>query len=104
MMLLLVALLLLARSASLAAAASPPALAPASPGVAAVVLIAVDGMICTSCARGIQAMLKRTEGVLPADVSYERREARVEYDPDRTSPGRLVEAITNMGYSAKVKQ
>jgi len=60
-------------------------------------------MSCTSCARGIEAMLKRTEGVVSADVSYDRREARVEYDPERTTPEKLVEAITNMGYSAKVK-
>lgn len=68
------------------------------------VLIAIDGMHCTSCANGIKAMLKRTPGVIAADVSYERREADVEYDSSRTSPEKIVEAISNMGYKASVKE
>jgi len=68
------------------------------------ILIAIDGMSCTSCANGIKAMLKRTPGVISAEVSYERREANVEYDPSRTSPEKIIEAITNMGYKAKVKE
>lgn len=67
------------------------------------VLIAIEGMHCTSCANGIKAMLKRTPGVIAADVSYERREADVEYDSSRTSPEKIVEAISNMGYKANVK-
>ena len=66
------------------------------------VLLAVDGMSCTSCANGIKAMLKRTPGVISAEVSYERREADVEYDPSRTSIEKIIEAITNMGYKARV--
>ncbi|HLG16964.1 MAG TPA: heavy metal-associated domain-containing protein [Blastocatellia bacterium] len=68
------------------------------------VLIAVEGMSCTSCAKGIKAMLKRTPGVVSAEVSYERREASVEYDPSRTSTDKIVEAITNLGYKATLKE
>ena len=68
------------------------------------VLLAIDGMSCTSCANGIKAMLKRTPGVISAEVSYERREADVEYDPSRTSTEKIIEAITNMGYKARVKE
>jgi len=67
------------------------------------VLIAVEGMSCTSCASGIKAMLKRTPGVISAEVSYERREAVVDYDPDKTSREKIVEAITKLGYKATVK-
>src|SRR6266851_8796303 len=67
------------------------------------VLIAIEGMHCTSCATGIKAMLKRTPGVISAEVSFERREADVEYDPSRTSPEKIVEAIANMGYKSNVK-
>lgn len=67
------------------------------------VLIAIDGMHCTSCAKGIKAMLKRTSGVVSAEVSFERREADVEYDPSLTSRDKIVEAINNMGYKARVK-
>ena len=68
------------------------------------VLVAIEGMTCTSCANGIKAMLKRTPGVFSAEVSFERREAKVEYDPSRTSPEKIVEAITNMGYKATLKE
>ena len=68
------------------------------------VLVAIEGMSCTSCANGIKAMLKRTPGVISAEVSFDRREANVEYDPSRTSPEKIVEAITNLGYKATVKE
>ena len=68
------------------------------------VLIAIEGMHCTSCANGIKAMLKRTPGVIAADVSYDRREADVEYDSSRISPEKILEAISNMGYKANVKE
>lgn len=87
---------------ALATSAVPMSIATPTPA-SATILIAVDGMHCERCARGIAAMLKRTAGVVSADVSYERREARVEYDLAAASPARLVEAITNLGYSAKVK-
>lgn len=67
------------------------------------VMVAIQGMSCTSCASGIKAMLKRTPGVISAEVSFERREADVEYDPERTTREKIVEAITKLGYKATVK-
>ncbi len=67
------------------------------------VLLAIEGMHCDSCATGIKAMLKRTAGVITVDVSYERKEAVVEYDPGRTTREKLVQVIVNMGYKASVK-
>ncbi len=48
-------------------------------------------------------MLKRTPGVISAEVSYERREAIVDYDADKTSREKIVEAVTKLGYKATVK-
>ena len=67
------------------------------------VLLTVEGMSCTGCSSGIQAMLKHTPGVISADVSLERKEANVEYDPARITREKIVEAINNMGYRASVK-
>jgi copper chaperone CopZ len=67
------------------------------------VLIAVEGMSCTSCASGIKAMLKRTPGVISAEVSFEKREADVEYDSEKTTREKIVEVITKLGYKASVK-
>ena len=68
------------------------------------VKIAIEGMHCTSCAQGIKAMLKRTPGVISAEVSFEQREATVEYDAEHTTPAKIVEAINNLGYKAKMKE
>ncbi len=67
------------------------------------VVITIEGMACTSCAAGIKAMLKRTPGVVSAEVSFERKEANVEYNPADTSREKIVESITNMGYKVRLK-
>lgn len=67
------------------------------------VVIAIEGMHCGGCASGVKAMLRRTRGVVSADVSFEQKEAKVEFDSSATSREKLVEAINNMGYKASVK-
>ncbi len=68
------------------------------------VQIAVEGMHCSGCASGIKSMLKRTEGVVSVEVSYENKEAVVEYDTERTTTDKILEVITNLGYKANVKR
>lgn len=68
------------------------------------VTLTLSGMHCESCATGIAAILKRTDGVLKADVSYEERRASVDYDPGKTSPEKLVESIEKLGYKAAIKR
>ncbi len=67
------------------------------------IVVAIDGMHCSSCSSGITAMLKRTPGVISADASYERKEAVVEFDPARTSREKIIEVINNLGYKASLK-
>jgi copper chaperone len=67
------------------------------------VVIAIEGMHCGGCASGVKAMLKRTPGVVSADVSFEQKEAKVEFNSSATSREKIVEAINNMGYKASVK-
>jgi len=60
----------------------------------------VEGMSCASCEAPIKLALERTPGVRRAQVSYERGEAVVEYDPRRTNLAQLREVINNTGYRA----
>ena len=60
-------------------------------------------MSCTSCASGIKAMPRRTSGVISVELSFERREADVEYDWERTAREKIIVAITKLGYKAIVK-
>jgi len=67
------------------------------------VALSVKGMYCESCGSTVTAMLRRTPGVLRADVSVERSEALVMYDSTRTSPTTLVDVISTLGYTAALK-
>lgn len=67
-------------------------------------LLEIKGMHCSGCASGIEAMLKRVDGVISAEVSYEEREARVDYEPAKTNPGKIIEAVETLGYKATIKE
>jgi copper chaperone CopZ len=65
--------------------------------------ITIEGMHCSGCASGIKSMLKRTPGVVSAEVSFETKTANVEYNPADISREKIVEVITNLGYRARIK-
>lgn len=67
------------------------------------VMLAITGMHCEGCAAGITAMLKRTEGVLKADVSFAEKRAIVAFDPAKASVAKIVQAVEKMGYKAAPK-
>ena len=90
----LVSTLLILAAVTLAAADQPRA----------TVTLSISGMHCESCATGIAAILKRTDGVVKADVSYDERRAIVDYDAAKTSPDKIVEAIEKLGYKASIKK
>jgi DNA-binding transcriptional MerR regulator/copper chaperone CopZ len=60
----------------------------------------VEGMHCAGCVDTLTALLDAESGVYRADVSLERGEARVLYDPAQTDPGRLAAVIEKPGYRA----
>jgi mercuric ion transport protein len=61
----------------------------------------VEGMTCVSCETTIKLALERVPGVSRAEVSYDRGEAVVEYDPHKTTPAALRDAINSTGYTVK---
>lgn len=62
----------------------------------------VEGMHCASCSNLITRSLKKTPGVISANVNYASRKARVEYDETRTDAQKLADLVTAKGYPAKV--
>lgn len=65
------------------------------------VTFTVTGMSCAACEPAIRIALEKTAGVKRADVSYERGNAVVDYDPNKTSPDKLREVINGTGYKVK---
>lgn len=63
----------------------------------------IQGMACLSCAATVRAMLVRTPGVARADVSAERGEGIVEFDPAQVAPAELIAVVERLGYRARPK-
>ena len=63
----------------------------------------IEGMHCGSCAMGIQMLLENTEGVLHSSADYDAKSGEVEYDEDKVSLDKIIEAIKELGYTASSK-
>lgn len=84
-----------------APAANAPARAPGSEGQFETITVQVDGMDCASCEIPIRAALEKTAGVREADVSYERGDARITFDPRQTDAQRIKSAIDTTGFRSR---
>jgi copper chaperone CopZ len=62
----------------------------------------VSGMTCAGCETTIKLALEQTPGVRSAEVSYERGEAVVVYDPALTNTDKLRAAINETGYTCEL--
>jgi len=69
-----------------------------------VAVFTVEGMTCAGCAAGMKATLGREEGVARAEIDYEKASARIRFDPTKTSVDKLIAAIGEMGYTAKLME
>lgn len=59
----------------------------------------IKGMHCASCATIIEKNLKKSEGVLDAQVNYGTESAKVSFDIEKTNPHHLSKKIEPYGYS-----
>jgi copper chaperone CopZ len=62
--------------------------------------LAIQGMTCENCARGIKRKLLGIPGVAQTNVSLEAANATVEYDTDLVRPEALARAVRDLGYEA----
>jgi len=61
-------------------------------------VIPVKGMTCMGCVSSVKRVLGAVPGVGGADVSLDKAQAEVLYDPAKTGPDALKAAITDAGY------
>lgn len=66
--------------------------------------LTIKGMTCGGCVAAVKRQLGKTEGVTAYDVSLEKGEAEVTYDPARTDPKKIAEWMSKAGFSATVKE
>ncbi len=68
------------------------------------VTLTVGNLTCAMCKYTVENALKKVNGVQSAQVDMEKNIAVVVFDPAKTDVEKLVEAVTNAGYPATVKQ
>ena len=60
--------------------------------------ISIDGMSCGHCVSAVKAALSKVAGVTVDEVKI--GSATMSYDPARTSPAAIAQAIEDAGYQA----
>lgn len=61
-------------------------------------VLKVRGMTCGGCVRSVKTVLESIQGVSGAEVSLEKAQATVTYDPAKADVNRMKEAVTDAGY------
>ncbi|HEY5929342.1 MAG TPA: heavy-metal-associated domain-containing protein [Burkholderiales bacterium] len=64
-------------------------------------ILKVSGMSCGGCASSVTNILKAMPGVATAEVSLQKGEAKVSFDPAVANIAQLRGAIENAGYEAR---
>jgi len=75
---------------------------PAAVGEEREVELVVSGMTCAACQSRVQRAVAGAPGVAEASVNLMLHNARVRYDPTRTSPEALAALIRDTGYGAEL--
>src|SRR5260370_24816006 len=60
--------------------------------------LTIKGMTCGGCVAAVKLQLRKTDGVTAYDVSLEKGEAEVTYDPRKTEPQKIAESVSTTGY------
>jgi copper chaperone CopZ len=66
--------------------------------------LTIKGMTCGGCVATVKLKLRKTKGVLAYEVSLEKGEAEVTYDPDLTRPEIIAAAVSETGFAATVTE
>ena len=62
--------------------------------------LAVEGIHCAACMRAIEKGLGKEPGVAGARVNLANRRVTVEWDPDRSTPERILDRMDQIGFKA----
>ena len=79
------------------------ATAPGRPGTLPEIEIAlpIEGMTCASCVNRVERFLRKTEGVLEANVNLATEQATVRFDPSVVGQPELERAVDSAGYAVR---
>jgi len=66
------------------------------------VTLAVENMTCGTCPIVVRKALERVPGVSSTAIDFEKKTARVTFDPDKATSARLTQATTDAGFPSKL--
>lgn len=66
------------------------------------VTLSVPGMTCAACPITVKQALSKVDGVTKTEVRFERREAVVTFDDQKTNVQSLTEATRSAGYPSTI--
>ena len=62
------------------------------------VTLGISGMTCGGCVRSVTNVLKALDGVAKAEVSLEKNNAVVDYDPGKLGVEQLKRSVVEAGF------
>ena len=68
------------------------------------VTLKIGGMTCATCSQRIEKALREAVGVKRSNVNFAAAKATVTYSPGKTSPAKLEQVITKVGYKVHEQQ
>lgn len=76
---------------------------PTTPISSSSVVIAIEGMTCSSCVENIQSNLSKERGVVSVQVSLQAKNAEITFDGSITTAQRLADAIEELGFESNLR-
>jgi mercuric ion binding protein len=67
------------------------------------VTLEVSRMACPLCPITVRKALEKVDGVVKADVSFDKKEAVVTFDDAKTNEQELMKATRNAGFPSSIK-
>jgi copper chaperone len=63
--------------------------------------VKIGGMTCSGCVRSVTQVLQALPGVEAVDVSLDRNEAQVRYDPTHVEPDAFRRVVEGAGFEVR---
>ena len=63
--------------------------------------ISVDGMSCQGCADSLTRLFSNEPGVNTASVSFDSKQAQINYESSQVSASRFTEIVNGAGFQVK---
>ena len=65
-------------------------------------ILNINGMTCMGCVNSIKNVVEKVSGVNGADVSLEKKQVKIQYDPEKTNINQFKEAIVGAGFEINI--